>query len=111
VERLDSMAKRQARPVAANARDARSPQNRRRQIVLNLADREYETYQGMTRKSGAKDIAMMIREALRLVSVLQKQAGQGYSEVIVQHPGTLERRLVVSDFIAQSARSGDVDPP
>ena len=56
-------------------------------------------------------MTLMIRQALGLVNVLQHQAGEGYSEVIVQDPETLQKRLLVIDLLTPITRADAAEPP
>jgi len=105
------MAPRRAGPVAASPENAGGDnRNERKRIVFNLGLDEYKVLEDMTRESGAESVTMMIREALRLVRVLQEQSKEGYSEVIVQMPNTLKRRLLVIDFLAPITDAGMAEP-
>jgi hypothetical protein len=70
-----------------------------RRVVFTFDEGSFNLLQAMTRELGLGTEAGTIREALRIVRAIQKQAEEGYSDVIVENPTTLESRKLVIDFL------------
>ena len=61
----------------------------------------YNLLRTITKELNFGSEAVTIREALRIVRALQKQASEGYSDVIVENPNTFEQRKLVIEFLDQ----------
>jgi hypothetical protein len=103
------MARRRAGPVgpppaAANAAAVvEGNLNQVHRVEFDVPLQDYETYEEMRLQAGAQTIPEMIVEALRVVRVLQEQAAAGYTDIAVKNPRTLEKRVLLIDFLSSKS--------
>jgi hypothetical protein len=73
-------------------------------VVLNVDKGAQRLLDDVTKDSNSSSLMNTVDAALRIVRALQEQAKEGYCEVIVQNPETLDRRLLVIDFLEPLSR-------
>ncbi len=70
-----------------------------RRVVFTFDEASFTLLQQMTQELDFGSPAVTIREALRIVRAIQKQATEGYTEVVVENPVTLDQRRLVIEFL------------
>ncbi len=70
-------------------------------VVFTFDEGSYNMLEEMKNDFHFSSLADTIREAMRIVSALQSQAKEGYSQVIVQNPHDLGQRRLVIDSLSR----------
>lgn len=74
----------------------RSSRPRGRRVVFTFDERSFTNLNRMTQLGRYPSMAEVVREALQVRDAIQKQASEGFSEVVVRNPKTkLERILIL----------------
>jgi hypothetical protein len=68
-------------------------------VKLNVGRGSKQLLEEMARDSNSSSIANTVGAAVRIARVLQEQAKEGYSEVMVRNPATLDKRILLIDFL------------
>ena len=88
-----------ARRGARQRETSREATNEDITVEFSVDSRSRQLLDEVTRDSDSSSIGNTLGAALRILRVLQEQAKEGYCEVIVQNPETLDRRLLMIDFL------------
>lgn len=63
-------------------------------LTFVFSDEDYRLLDEMRAEGAFKDEAELVSRALRIIGVLQKQSDEGYTEVIVRNPRTMQQRRI-----------------
>jgi Arc/MetJ-type ribon-helix-helix transcriptional regulator len=66
-----------------------------KRVVFTFDERSLTSLEDLTEQGRFPSMAETVRESLQISRALQKQAEQGFTEVVVRNPKTSEERVVV----------------
>ena len=80
-----------------------------KRVVFTFDERSLASLEDLTEQGRFASMAETVRESLQISRALQKQAEQGFAEVVVRNPETNEERVIVIPVLHPGANQGKVD--
>ena len=68
---------------------------KKRRVVFTFDEPSLESLEEITKTARFASLGETVKESLRVSRALQKQAGDGFSEVVVRNPKSREERILV----------------
>ena len=73
-------------------------------VTFSFDERALESLRTLTKQGGFKSMGTALRESLSVMRVLQSQAAQGFTEIIVRNEETgTERMIIVPSLYGRNA--------
>lgn len=66
-----------------------------RRVVFTFDERSLDSLERLTKEGNYSSMADAVRDSLRLRWALQRQAEQGFVEIVVRNPKTKEEKILV----------------
>lgn len=67
----------------------------KRRVVFSFDERSIQSLEEITRLAKFASLGETVKESLQVSRALQKQAEDGFSEVVVRNPKSKEERIIV----------------
>ena len=67
----------------------------KRRVVFSFDERSLESLEEITKLAKFSSLGETVKESLQVSRALQKQAEEGFSEVVVRNPKSKEERIIV----------------
>jgi Arc/MetJ-type ribon-helix-helix transcriptional regulator len=68
---------------------------RSKRVLFTFDPRNYNNLRELTDSGGFQSASDAVRDALHVARALQKQAQQGFTEILVRNPQTHQERMIV----------------
>lgn len=80
-----------------------------KRVVFTFDERSLTSLEDLTAQGRFPSMAETVRESLQISRALQRQAEQGFTEVVVRNPDTNEERVIVIPTLHPDAKQGKVN--
>lgn len=78
-------------------------------VVFSFDERIYSTLKEVQENGEFPSMGTAVRESIQLSDILQEQAAEGYTEVIVRNPKTNMQKILVIPSLKRAAKRRNKD--
>ena len=79
-------------------------------VVFSFDERSYDSLKQLQENGEFSSMGNAVRESIQLSEILQEQANEGFSEIVLRNPKTSQEKTIIIPSLKRLAKPSSVKP-